>query len=177
MVQFVVYGVAQPQGSKSARVLGGKAILTEGFGDGPRKRKAWRQAVADGARAWQETHRAALIEGPIRLELWFFLPRPASAPKRVFAPAKKPDLSKLTRSAEDSLKGIIWRDDSEVVDSHTFKRFADSGPPCAVVRVREITDADQLQPFATCTACNDTRMVTMTNGRDLFKERCPDCAA
>lgn len=152
MIQFVVYGVAQPQGSKSARVFNGKAILTEGFGDGPRKRKAWRQAVADGARAWQSTHNAPLIEGPIVLEVWFFLPRPASAPKRVFAPTKKPDLSKLTRSAEDSLKGIIWRDDSQVVDSHTYKRFAVDGAPCAVIRVREIADATQLERFVKETA-------------------------
>lgn len=162
MIQFVVYGVAQPQGSKSARVVRGRAILTEGFGDGPRKRKAWRQAVADGARAWQASHRVPLLEGPLWFEVWFFLPRPASAPKRVFAPTKKPDLSKLTRSAEDSLKGIIWRDDSQVVDEHTFKRFAVDGPPCAVIRISEIADVAALQAFPMCTNCDDKRVVTMT---------------
>lgn len=145
MVSFTVYGTPMPQGSKSARVINGKAILTEGFGDGPRKRKAWRAAVADGAREWQARHRAPLLEGPVALEVWFYLPRPASAPKRIFAPTKKPDLSKLLRSAEDSLKGIIWRDDSQVVDSHVFKRYAVDGPPRAVICVREIATVEDLQ--------------------------------
>ncbi len=144
MITLVVYGTALPQGSKSARVVSGRAILTEGFGDGPRRRKAWREAVADAARAWQSTHSAPLLEGPLAFEAWFYLPRPASAAKRIFAPAKKPDASKLLRSVEDALTGIIWRDDAQVVDAHAHKRFADEGPPCAVLRIRTIASPIEL---------------------------------
>lgn len=136
MIELIVYGVAQTQGSKSARVVNGRAILTEGFGDGPRRRRAWREAVADAARAWQAEHRAALLDGPIDFEAWFFLPRPASAPKRVVFPAKKPDASKLLRSVEDALTGLIWHDDAQLVTVRVFKRFAVNAAPHAVLRIQ-----------------------------------------
>ncbi len=135
MIHLIVYGVAMPQGSKSARVVKGRAILTEGFGDGPRRRKAWREAVADEARAWQKTYKAPLLEGPLRFEAWFYLPRPKSAPKRILLPAKKPDLSKLLRSVEDALTGIIWHDDAQIVTARVHKRFAIHFAPHAVLRI------------------------------------------
>ncbi len=143
MIQLTVYGVALPQGSKSARVVKGRAILTEGFGDGPRRRKAWRDAVADAAREWQKTHNAALLEGPLRFEAWFYLPRPKSAPKRVAMPAKKPDASKLLRSVEDALTGIIWHDDAQIVTAHVFKRFALFCPPHAVLRIGRVEEVGE----------------------------------
>ncbi len=145
MIRLVVYGTALPQGSKSARGVQARATLPAVFGDGPRRRKAGREAGGDAARAWQVTNKAPLLEGPIAFEAWFYLPRPQSAAKRIFAPAKKPDASKLLRSVEDALTGIIWHDDAQVVDGHVHKRFADAGPPCAVLHISTIESLRQLE--------------------------------
>ena len=51
-----VVGIARPQGSKSARIVRGRPILTDGFGDNPRRLKEWRGAIADAARAWLAVH-------------------------------------------------------------------------------------------------------------------------
>jgi len=50
--RIVVYGIAQSQGSKSARVVNGRPILTEGFGDAPKRRKAWRAPKAPMSRGY-----------------------------------------------------------------------------------------------------------------------------
>jgi Holliday junction resolvase RusA-like endonuclease len=151
--RIVVYGIPQPQGSKSARVLphevrakgdqcvGGRAILTEGFGEGPRDRKSWRDAVAEAGRAWLTAHDApAPLDGPLVMWAWFYLPRPPSAPKSVTLPFRKPDNSKLLRSVEDALSGILYVDDARFVDSHISKRFAINTPPHAVIEIEIALD-------------------------------------
>jgi Holliday junction resolvase RusA-like endonuclease len=132
MVTFFVYGLPLPQGSKSGRVIVDKhkstpqkthyrAILTEGFGSAPQKRADWRQNVYLQAMQRRDER---LPYGPITLTCTFYLPRPKSAPKHVLYPAKKPDLSKLVRAIEDSMTGVLYTDDGQIVDSHTYKRFA-----------------------------------------------------
>lgn len=91
--------------------------------------KDWRRVVADAA---SEVATGELFEGPIVLSLAFYLPRPKSAPKSVLYPAKRPDLSKLIRSTEDALKGVLWVDDSQVVDLLVRKRYAGVGGPAGV---------------------------------------------
>lgn len=75
-------------------------------------------------------------KGPLGLIIWFHMKRPnshfgtgrnagilkESAPKY---PTGKPDLDKCVRAISDSLTGIIWRDDSQVVYIQTAKMYAD----------------------------------------------------
>lgn len=56
------------------------------------------------------------------------------------APATRPDVLKLARCAEDSLTGIVWRDDAQIVEEHLFKYW---GEPARVEI--EIKPADQVQ--------------------------------
>jgi crossover junction endodeoxyribonuclease RusA len=74
----------------------------------------------------------------------FTLPKPKSAPKRRRTwPDKKPDLSKLVRSTEDSLTEVAaWEDDARVVRCLALKVFPGEHPdalgvPGAVIRIRE----------------------------------------
>lgn len=50
-------------------------------------------------------------------------------------PLSKPDSTKLLRCLEDALTGIIWRDDSQIVEQHVYKNYAVR--PGAAVTVRE----------------------------------------
>ena len=65
------------------------------------------------------------IKGPVRLQFWFTLPKPKSAPrKRTTWPDRKPDLSKLIRSTEDALvdAGAI-EDDARIIEILAVKNY------------------------------------------------------
>lgn len=137
-MRITVYGVPVPQGSKSAFVVRGRAVVTDGK-KGPALRE-WRTSIGAAAREWLARHGApAPIDGPIDLTATFYLPRPKSAPKRVVFPATKPDLDKLTRAIGDALSKIAYTEDSRIVDIHVRKRFAIESPPRVEIFVREMT--------------------------------------
>ena len=127
-ISFVVGGVPQPQGSKTPIVRNGVAVVIEGR-RGPARRafKAWRSAVEIAARAAQLQTRLQSLDGPLRVELTFRMPRPAAAKKRAF-PAVRPDIDKLCRAVLDALtsSGLI-ADDSRIVAMQATKLYA-TGP-------------------------------------------------
>ena len=136
---LTVYGQPAPQGSKSAFVRGGRAVVVEGKGAGRASHVAWRQAVATAARDWQAESGQPLMDGPLRVLIVFVLHRPPSVPKKRHYPTTRPDLDKLTRSVLDALTHVIITDDSRVVDLHVVKRYATADePPQARIMVEEL---------------------------------------
>lgn len=120
---FTVYGVASGMGSK--RAFQPKGFQHPVITDSNRNLKSWQQLVADGAsRAILDTPSWSLFDGPVRLSIAFYLPRPKSLPKRVTAHTKKPDTSKLVRALEDALTGVVYRDDAQVVEVVAGKYYA-----------------------------------------------------
>jgi len=133
---FRCYGVAQGMGSKRAFVPKGwtRPIVT----DTNRNLKGWQSLVAEAAgRAITERAQPwQLLDGPIRLSVAFYLPRPASLPKKILAMTKAPDTSKLIRATEDALSGVVWRDDALVCEIISGKYYAAEGEvPHVDVRV------------------------------------------
>ncbi len=137
-MRFTVLGQPKPAGSKRAFVnpKTGKAIVVDSSGA---KGKDWRTLVRDaGAEAMDGRTPLSL---PLQVTMVFFQPRPKShygtgknaailkpgAPPR---PTTRPDALKLARAVEDALTGIIWRDDSEIVDERLVKLY---GSPARVV--------------------------------------------
>jgi crossover junction endodeoxyribonuclease RusA len=117
--EFVVVGHPQAQGSKIAGVAKSGARYVR---ESNKSLPGWRQLVMDQAQRFAPSEP---LEGPIRLNLIFYLPVPKSAPKtRKLAHTKKPDRLKLARAVEDALKGVFYRDDSQVVEGETIKRYA-----------------------------------------------------
>jgi len=139
MIEFQVYSRPATQGSKKLvgiysrgqPVFKGGRPLTRIADDNP-KLGEWRQQVAYAAR---QVFSGELITGPVELRLTFARPRPqghlhagrknagevkASAPE---FPTTKPDLTKLTRAVEDALTGVVWKDDSQIVEQHIRKVF------------------------------------------------------
>lgn len=160
-VEIIVHGLPAAQGSK--RYVGHRrgadgrerAVLIEQS----KRVKPWRRMVADAAALHRPTE---LLDGPLVADMVFTFARPkshfgtgrnahllkATAPA---APAVAPDLSKLARSTEDALTGIIWRDDSRVVAyGRLAKVYAGSDDPDAlevpgaVIRVRAYVPAGLL---------------------------------
>lgn len=137
---LVVHGVPIPQGSKSAFVVGGRAVITEGKKSA--SLKEWRAAIAACARLWlQQNGSPAPLDGPVSVDVVFYLPRPKSAPKRVIVPATKPDADKLVRSTLDALSKIAYTDDARIVDLNIRKRFAIDSPPRAEILVSAWSEA------------------------------------
>lgn len=123
-VEFSVVGLPAPQGSKRAFVNRhtGRAALVESSS----RHKDWRALVA--LTAAEHRHLLGIppepLAGGLNLAAVFSFPRPAShygAGKnaRVLKPSAPqavgtPDLSKLVRSIEDAMTGIVYRDDAQI---------------------------------------------------------------
>jgi Holliday junction resolvase RusA-like endonuclease len=139
-VEFRFSAVGKPvtQGSMRALPLpnGGTAIVHEKKPD----LMEWRRLVADAAR--RAYGLAAPYAGPIGLRLDFYLPRPKGhfgakglKPSAPAFPSTKPDADKLTRAVGDALKGVVYKDDSQVVHLDVWKRYAEDGPLGVTVAV------------------------------------------
>jgi Holliday junction resolvase RusA-like endonuclease len=142
---ITVRGLPAPQGSKRHV---GKGVMVESS----KHVKPWREAVKHAALEVVGDDFAPL-DGPLLVSMVFSFARPKghyrtgrnadllrdSAP---LFPHGKPDVSKLARSTEDALTGIVWSDDSRIVEYELLaKRYAGSvmgdvltGPGC-VIRV------------------------------------------
>jgi Holliday junction resolvase RusA-like endonuclease len=169
---IVVYGNPGPQGSKDFKGFNGagRAIMVESSA----KVKPWREDVRAAALAvtvdcrhdtltalsqhWQCDECGTVISGegrtvsqptpydcPLLVRMVFTLRKPVSAPKRRRTwPDRYPDVSKLARSTEDALTGIVWKDDARVVEYERLaKVFPGEDPealdrPGALVRIRPI---------------------------------------
>jgi Holliday junction resolvase RusA-like endonuclease len=53
----------------------------------------------------------------------FFLAKPQSAPKKSTCMVVRPDCSKLVRAVSDSLTGIVFFDDAQVVQIEATKYY------------------------------------------------------
>ena len=120
-VTFRVEGMAPaPQGSKRHV---GKGVMIESCANV----KPWRLLVAHAAVA----SGVPLLRGPVRLSLVFLFTRPAGhyrkdgtlKPSAPAYHAVKPDGSKLQRSTEEALSGLVIEDDARIVGTVWEKRY------------------------------------------------------
>ena len=137
-ITFFVPGIPRPGGSKrgffNAKLK--RVIITE---DNKRS-KDWRASVAQAASEAVEQ----ALDGPLRARFEFVMPRPRGhygkrGTLKSNAPLYhhiRPDATKLVRSTEDALKGIIWRDDSQIVTQHATKRYGEQ--PGALITVSPV---------------------------------------
>ena len=151
-ISFVVFGQAITQGNKRGMPVysKGKPLMRNGRQvtrviEGNPKVYEWRQQVAEVAT--EHCDGEPTLE-PVRLTMTFTRPRPKghygtgrnasklkpSAPKY---PTTKPDTLKLARAVEDALSGIVYKDDSQVVDHRLYKVFGSQYMVEVVVEVLE----------------------------------------
>lgn len=78
----------------------------------------------------------APAEGPLVMDLVFELPRPKSAPKRVQHPTTRPDLDNLLKAIKDALRGVVYRDDSQIVALTATKKYGEA--PGVSIRVAHV---------------------------------------
>lgn len=166
-LSFFVPGVPVPGGSKRSFIIhrkgcpAGKRLnrgpcickpfttTTDAAGQPNRE---WKSMVAVCGHEALKTHGLELFDCAVLVEMTFFLPRPkshygkkgllASAPHY---PIGRPDVLKLTRSTEDALTGIIWKDDSFNVEIVLRKNYVPRGQTVgAFIVVSEMEWNEQL---------------------------------
>ena len=131
-VGFWAAGVPIPQGSKriGRNPRTKRPILLD---DNDKLLKPWRELVAHAARRTMAARRAEVLDVPCRVDLTFYLPRPAGHYKqdgglRASAPAwpaVKPDIDKLERAVFDAITAAgVWADDSRAVVVQKSKQYA-----------------------------------------------------
>jgi len=140
--KFFVTGLPKPGGSKKAFIHKhtGKIIVTDTCNN-----KNWRTLVATAAL----NAKIPTLLKPLCVHFVFYLPRPKShygKGKRISDvrksspkyPAVKPDATKLVRSTEDALTGIIWKDDAQIINQIVIKKYADFDHPGCEISIEEI---------------------------------------
>lgn len=163
-IEFFVPGIARPGGSKKANVVRRRdgSIVTNAKGNpvvavrdmGGERTENWRAVVALEAR---RVFQGEPLSVPLRLDVTFWMPRPkahfrGNGELRDWAPhycAKAPDTTKLLRALEDALTGIVWRDDTLIVEQAAKKIFGSR--PGAQVTITPLAANVTMKP----TAAND----------------------
>ena len=130
-IHCMVNGRPQQRGSKSPHVVrqGGGAVLMKNgrpviaTRDSNVKSGPWMAAVRfEAAEVYNER---PLLRGPVELSVIFYFARPKShygsgrnagrlKPSAPLYHTQMPDLSKLIRTIEDALTGVIYKDDAQI---------------------------------------------------------------
>lgn len=143
MIDFIVYGAPQGKGRPRVGRIGSNVRMFT-----PAKTLAYEGLVAHcGAQAMAGR---ALIDGPVELRLLIDVQIPASWSKRKHAqalsgeilPTTKPDVDNVIKAIGDGLNGVVWRDDVQVTDVITRKRYSEK--PQVRVMVRPAVTAQEI---------------------------------
>jgi Holliday junction resolvase RusA-like endonuclease len=140
-IAFAVFGEPKPQGSKRSQLIrrkGGQVVMRDGqplsrVRDDNPKTAEWKQQVAYAAR---QVYDGPLLTGPLSVTFLFFRPRPKAhfgsgrnsallKPSAPEWPIPRPDTLKLARAVEDALTGVLWQDDSQVVEHRLLKSYGE----------------------------------------------------
>lgn len=135
-LRFFVEGKPQTAGSKRAFVNPntGKAVVVNDGNQG--MKKTWRGDLRDGAKDAMAALGGAdgLRMAALKLTVVCVRARPKAHlgadglvkdRYRLVRPTQRPDTVKLVRAAEDALTGVVWVDDSQVVEHALFKVYGD----------------------------------------------------
>lgn len=136
MITFKVDGVPVPKG-RARYVRRGNHISTYT----PEKTRTYETLIKDAAR--QAMGGSEPLDTPVSLYLYIRVPIPASATKKRLQaiadgsekPIKKPDASNILKSVEDGMNGVVYHDDSQIINIHVTKVF--SSEPGVDICVKE----------------------------------------
>ena len=132
MIEFTVPG--QPFGKQRPRVVNGHAFT-------PRDTVIYENWVRQ---CFNVCESKMLIEGQIlaTIDCYYAIPKSTSNKNReamyrnVIRPTKKPDVDNVAKSILDSLNGMAYKDDSQVVECIVRKWYADE--PKVKVKLMEV---------------------------------------
>lgn len=137
-VRFTVLGEPKGKGRPRATVSGGYAKVYT-----PKDTVMYENLVRLEYR--QQCGDYMFPEGAVldmRIAAFYSIPKSASKKKRKqmedgsIRPVKKPDMDNVVKSIADSLNGVAYRDDTQIVDCAVRKFYSDK--PRVVITIKEI---------------------------------------
>lgn len=137
-VRFTVLGEPKGKGRPRATVRGGFAKVYT-----PKDTVMYENLVRLEYR--QQCGDYMFPEGSVldmRIAAFYSIPKSASKKKRRqmeegnIRPVKKPDMDNVVKSIADSLNGVAYRDDTQIVDCAVRKFYSDK--PRVVITIKEI---------------------------------------
>lgn len=137
-VRFTVLGEPKGKGRPRATVRGGFAKVYT-----PKDTVMYENLVRLEYR--QQCGDYMFPEGAVldmRIAAFYSIPKSASKKKRKqmedgsIRPVKKPDMDNVVKSIADSLNGVAYRDDTQIVDCAVRKFYSDK--PRVVITIKEI---------------------------------------
>lgn len=144
-LEITVYGDPAPGGSKTS---GQRKDGTRFVRDSSRRAAPWKQRVGQTAGEQMVERGLGLLEGALTLIVEFYRPRPRAhfnskgelnaIGRRTPYPITKPDTTKLIRPLEDALRGVVYRDDAQIVEQFAFKRYGEPARAHVVVESIEL---------------------------------------
>jgi Holliday junction resolvase RusA-like endonuclease len=143
-LSFTVLGHPMPGGSKKGFLnpKTNRVVIVEDS-----KNKPWRAAVAAAGISARPEWGDSLSTQPLHVEFTFYRARPLShygagrnaetlKPNAPAHPTTRPDVLKLARAAEDSLTGVLYVDDAQIVYEILHKRWGT--PERVEITIREL---------------------------------------
>jgi Holliday junction resolvase RusA-like endonuclease len=142
IIRIAVPGLPKPLERNRHRIMRGKAGTSFVVNYLPAKSRNEQAVIRDFAQVAMQGR--APCEGAVELRVVLWLPVPLSWSKKkqeqalggVILPTGKPDFDNLVKQLCDALKGIVWRDDAQVVDAFIWKRY--SSKPEMVAEIRPL---------------------------------------
>lgn len=137
MIEFTVLGHAVAQGRpRAGKTRNGRTILYD-----PAKSRSYKEYVRLVA---SQNAPKSLLTGPlsVRMVIYRETLKSFSRRKKLLAeegevrPTTKPDLDNHAKSICDALNGIIYKDDSQIVDLSVSKFYSEN--PRVEIRIEEI---------------------------------------
>ena len=139
MVTFKVDGTPVPKG-RARYARRGNFISTYT----PEKTRTYETLIKDAA--IEAMGSSEPLETPVSLYLYIRVPIPKSCTKKRLEaidngsekPTKKPDASNILKSVEDGMNGVVYHDDSQIINLHVSKVY--STLPGVDICVKECLD-------------------------------------
>jgi Holliday junction resolvase RusA-like endonuclease len=139
MVTFKVDGTPVPKG-RARYARRGNFISTYT----PEKTRTYETLIKDAA--IEAMGSSEPLETPVSLYLYIRVPIPKSCTKKRLEaisngsekPTKKPDASNILKSVEDGMNGVVYHDDSQIINIHVSKVY--SSLPGVDICVKECLD-------------------------------------
>lgn len=129
-VSFIVMGQPVPKARARTVRKGGRT-----WSFTPKKVVVWEKVIkGEAAKHFEEP-----FEGPVALELVFYMRRPKSRRKDAFV-VTTPDLDNLEKAFLDGLNEVVYNDDKQVVAKSAVKRYVVTGEPRVEVKVTALRE-------------------------------------
>jgi Holliday junction resolvase RusA-like endonuclease len=142
-LRFFVPGRPQTAGSKTAVPMGSRmGVIEAGSKESRARKRTWRGDLRDAASKALDSYptgakHRGLFDSALDLTVVIVRARPAAHMRTgrhagtvkdwavAEQPVTRPDATKILRAAEDALQGVLFADDSQIVEQRVFKVYGD----------------------------------------------------